>query len=133
MGAVAQQLADEIYVTDDNPRSEQPETIRAAICAQCPSARDLDDRRGAIALAISEMGADDLLVIAGKGHETGQQFSDRTEPFDDRLVAADCLAAEAVKNADTSSPEYKGSIELDTESYKEALLKQRMTNELELA
>ena len=100
MGAVAQQLADEIYVTDDNPRSEQPETIRAAICAQCPSARDLDDRRGAIALAISEMGADDLLVIAGKGHETGQQFSDRTEPFDDRLVAADCLAAEAVKNAD---------------------------------
>lgn len=98
MGAVAQQLADEIYVTDDNPRSELPETIRAAICAQCPSAQDIDDRRAAIARAIAATRADDLLVIAGKGHETGQQFADRTEPFDDRLVAADCLAAEAAKH-----------------------------------
>ena len=104
MGAIARQLADEIYVTDDNPRSEIPAEIRAEICTQCPSARDIDDRRDAIAQAIAAMAAGDLLVIAGKGHETGQQFADRIEPFDDRLVAKDCLAALSAASATPPDP-----------------------------
>jgi len=97
MGAVAARLADRVVVTDDNPRSEPPATIRAAILAACPGAREIGDRAAAIGSAIAELAPDDLLVIAGKGHETGQTIAGIVHPFDDRVVAraaVDRLASE---------------------------------------
>lgn len=92
MGAIARDLADAVYVTDDNPRGEEPAAIRKAILAACPGAVEIGDRRLAIETAIAGLGADDLLVIAGKGHETGQIVGDKTLPFDDRAVARAVLA-----------------------------------------
>lgn len=89
MGAVAARLADLSIVTDDNPRSEDPETIRAAIRAACPDAIEIGDRRAAIAAALSEAGAGDVVVVAGKGHESGQTAQGVTVPFDDRAVIRD--------------------------------------------
>jgi len=83
MGAVAAKHADRVYVTDDNPRSEDPAVIRAEILAACPGAAEIADRRGAIAAAIGAMAAGDVLLIAGKGHETGQIVGDRTIPYSD--------------------------------------------------
>jgi UDP-N-acetylmuramoyl-L-alanyl-D-glutamate--2,6-diaminopimelate ligase len=97
MGIVAAKLADVVIVTSDNPRSEVPESIVGEIVegvvterAEGPDAV-LVDRREAIARALSEARADDIVVIAGKGHETGQEFADRTIPFDDRVVARELL------------------------------------------
>jgi UDP-N-acetylmuramoyl-L-alanyl-D-glutamate--2,6-diaminopimelate ligase len=87
MGAVAAGAADRIYITDDNPRSEDPAAIRRAIRAAAPEAREIGDRRRAIAAAIAELGPDDYLVIAGKGHETGQIVAGEILPFDDAEVA----------------------------------------------
>ena len=87
MGAVAARDADLVIVTDDNPRSEDPALIRAAIREGAPEAREVGDRRAAIAEAIGEARADDVVLIAGKGHETGQIVGDRTLPFDDVAVA----------------------------------------------
>jgi UDP-N-acetylmuramoyl-L-alanyl-D-glutamate--2,6-diaminopimelate ligase len=87
MGEIAQRLADQVIVTDDNPRGEAPEAIRAAIMKACPCALELGDRRAAIAAAMMGLTAGDVLVIAGKGHESGQIVGDRVLPFDDRLVA----------------------------------------------
>jgi len=92
MGAIARDLADAVYVTDDNPRGEEAATIRKAILAACPGAVEIGDRRLAIETAIAGLGAGDLLVIAGKGHETGQIVGDTTLPFDDRAVARAVLA-----------------------------------------
>ena len=86
MGAVAAQLADLAIVTDDNPRSEDPSTIRAAICEACPDALEIGDRRAAIATALSEAKPGDVVVVAGKGHESGQTIAGVTTPFDDREV-----------------------------------------------
>jgi UDP-N-acetylmuramoyl-L-alanyl-D-glutamate--2,6-diaminopimelate ligase len=83
MGEIAERLADIVIVTDDNPRSENPAAIRAEILAATRNAREIGDRRQAIRQAIGELGADDLLVIAGKGHETGQTIAGITHPFDD--------------------------------------------------
>ncbi|MGD2132648.1 MAG: UDP-N-acetylmuramoyl-L-alanyl-D-glutamate--2,6-diaminopimelate ligase [Maricaulaceae bacterium] len=83
MGAIAEKLADAAIVTDDNPRSEAPDAIRAAILNDCPSAREIGDRAEAIAAAVEMLRAGDALVIAGKGHETGQIIGDRVIPFDD--------------------------------------------------
>lgn len=83
MGKIAQDLADAVMITDDNPRSERPQSIRAAILAGAPQAREIPGRREAIAQAIKTLGAGDVLVIAGKGHEQGQIFENHTEPFDD--------------------------------------------------
>lgn len=92
MGKVATQLADVVYVTDDNPRSEDPATIRAEIMAAAPGATEIGDRRSAIAAAIAAAGADDIVLIAGKGHEQGQIVGDRILPFDDVAVARECAA-----------------------------------------
>jgi UDP-N-acetylmuramoyl-L-alanyl-D-glutamate--2,6-diaminopimelate ligase len=87
MGEVATRLADRVYVTDDNPRTEAPAKIRRAILDAAQSAIEIGDRRSAIGTAIAELGAGDLLVIAGKGHETGQIIGAETYPFDDAEVA----------------------------------------------
>lgn len=83
MGAAAAANADEVIVTDDNPRSEDPAAIRAAILAAAPDARDIGDRAAAIAAAIEGLGEGDILVIAGKGHEAGQIVGAEVLPFDD--------------------------------------------------
>ncbi len=92
MGAVAARLADRAIVTDDNPRSEEPAAIRAAIMAACPQATEIGDRAAAIRTAIAALAPDDLLVIAGKGHESGQIVGATTLPFDDATVARDAVA-----------------------------------------
>ncbi|HIJ38208.1 MAG TPA: UDP-N-acetylmuramoyl-L-alanyl-D-glutamate--2,6-diaminopimelate ligase [Rhodospirillaceae bacterium] len=83
MGAIAARLADRVFITDDNPRHENAAAIRAAIRAACPAAVEIADRREAIRTAIGGLADGDLLVLAGKGHETGQIIGDRTVPFDD--------------------------------------------------
>ncbi len=83
MGAIAAKLSDTVIVTDDNPRSENPASIRAAILKSAQGATEIGDRREAIRAAVKNLKAGDVLVIAGKGHEQGQVFEDRTEPFDD--------------------------------------------------
>jgi UDP-N-acetylmuramoyl-L-alanyl-D-glutamate--2,6-diaminopimelate ligase len=78
-------------VTDDNPRSEDPAAIRRAILADAPGAIEIGDRRRAIETAIDELRPGDLLVIAGKGHETGQIVGDETLPFDDAEIAREIV------------------------------------------
>jgi UDP-N-acetylmuramoyl-L-alanyl-D-glutamate--2,6-diaminopimelate ligase len=87
MGAVAARLADLVIVTDDNPRSEDPAAIRRAILAGAPGAEEVAGRREAIRAAIRAAGPDDLILLAGKGHEQGQIVGDRILPFDDVAVA----------------------------------------------
>jgi len=84
MGEIAQKLADDIYVTDDNPRDEDPAFIRAQILVNCPRAQEIGDRRQAMRTAMHTMQPHDVLLIAGKGHEQGQIIGDRIIPFDDR-------------------------------------------------
>ncbi len=95
MGAIAARLADATIVTDDNPRGEDPAAIRAEILAAAPGAREIGDRGAAIRQAIAELGSGDLLLIAGKGHETGQIVGDTILPFDDAAVARAAIAAQA--------------------------------------
>ena len=92
MGAVATRLSDVVIVTDDNPRSEDPAAIRSAIMAGAPGATEVGGRREAIAEAIRIAHAGDIVLVAGKGHETGQIVGDRVLPFDDALVARECAA-----------------------------------------
>ena len=92
MGEVAARLSDAVIITDDNPRTEDPAAIRAAILAGAPGAQEIGDRRAAIAAAIAMAGAGDIVLIAGKGHEQGQIVKDRTLPFDDVSVARECAA-----------------------------------------
>jgi UDP-N-acetylmuramoyl-L-alanyl-D-glutamate--2,6-diaminopimelate ligase len=91
MGRIATELADVAIVTSDNPRSEEPEAIIAEILEGADDAEVDPDRRKAIADAIAAADVGDVVVIAGKGHEQGQQFADRTIPFDDREVAREAL------------------------------------------
>jgi UDP-N-acetylmuramoyl-L-alanyl-D-glutamate--2,6-diaminopimelate ligase len=91
MGRIATELADVAIVTSDNPRSEDPEAIIAEILEGADRTEVEPDRREAIARAIAAAGEGDVVVIAGKGHEQGQQFADRTIPFDDREVAREAL------------------------------------------
>lgn len=86
MGAVVARLADAAIITDDNPRGEDPSTIRAAIRATCPDALEVGDRRAAIAAALAALRPGDVLVVAGKGHESGQTARGVTTPFDDAAV-----------------------------------------------
>jgi UDP-N-acetylmuramoyl-L-alanyl-D-glutamate--2,6-diaminopimelate ligase len=90
MGRIAAQLADRAIVTSDNPRSEDPAAIAAEIVDDLVLDVELDRRR-AIERAVEEARAGDVVVIAGKGHERGQEFADRTVPFDDREVARETL------------------------------------------
>jgi UDP-N-acetylmuramoyl-L-alanyl-D-glutamate--2,6-diaminopimelate ligase len=92
MGAVAARLADHVIVTDDNPRSEDPAAIRRDVLAGAPGAIEIAGRREAIAAAIAEAGPDDIVLLAGKGHEQGQIVGDRILPFDDVSVARECTA-----------------------------------------
>jgi UDP-N-acetylmuramoyl-L-alanyl-D-glutamate--2,6-diaminopimelate ligase len=92
MGLIAEAMADRVIVTDDNPRGEDPAIIRAAILSKAPEATEIGDRRDAIGAAIAEARADDIVLIAGKGHETGQIVRDRVLPFDDVHVARECAA-----------------------------------------
>jgi len=91
MGEIAARRADVVIVTDDNPRSEDPAAIRAAILAGAPQAIEIGDRGQAIRAAIAMLAPGDALVIAGKGHETGQIVGDRTLPFSDHEVARAAL------------------------------------------
>lgn len=97
MGAIAAEKADVAIVTDDNPRSEDPAAIRAAILASAPGAIEIGDRAEAIQAAIAMAKAGDVVLIAGKGHETGQIIGDRTLPFSDRDAAIETLAAANAK------------------------------------
>lgn len=83
MGAIAVQNADRVIITDDNPRNEKPETIRAAILAAAPGATEIGDRREAIRQSIAALEPGDVLLIAGKGHESGQIIGDRVLEFSD--------------------------------------------------
>ena len=83
MGEVAARLADRAIVTDDNPRSEDPASIRAAILAACPGALEIGDRAAAIEAGLNGLRPGDVLAIAGKGHEQGQTIGAATLPFDD--------------------------------------------------
>lgn len=93
MGAIAAENADTVIVTDDNPRSENPATIRAAILDSATGAKDIGDRADAISFAISILQQGDALLIAGKGHETGQTIGDRVLPFSDHEAVAAALAS----------------------------------------
>ncbi len=92
MGAVVARLADAAIITDDNPRSEEPAAIRAAIRAACPDALEIGDRRAAIAAALEALRPGDVLVVAGKGHESGQTAQGITTPFDDAAVIRELAA-----------------------------------------
>jgi UDP-N-acetylmuramoyl-L-alanyl-D-glutamate--2,6-diaminopimelate ligase len=94
MGKIAAAKADRVIITDDNPRSENPAAIRAAIRAGAPAACEIADRAEAIRRAVAELRRGDVLLVAGKGHETGQIFRHGTVPFSDHEAIAAALAAE---------------------------------------
>ncbi len=91
MGRIAAENADRVIVTDDNPRSEQAAAIRAAILAAAPAATEIGDRAQAIRAGIASLKKGDVLLIAGKGHETGQIVGDRVLPFSDHEAVAAAL------------------------------------------
>jgi UDP-N-acetylmuramoyl-L-alanyl-D-glutamate--2,6-diaminopimelate ligase len=93
MGQAAAAHADLVFVTDDNPRSEDPATIRAAVMEGAPKATEVGDRAEAILRGIDAIGTGDALLIAGKGHETGQTIGDDVLPFDDVEQASVAVAA----------------------------------------
>lgn len=92
MGEIAAKLADRVIVTDDNPRTEDPALIRKAILEKCPGAEEIADRGEAIRTAISQLEQGDTLLIAGKGHETGQIIGDTVIPFSDQEAAMEAAA-----------------------------------------
>ena len=92
MGKVASSVADRVIVTDDNPRSENPAKIRQQAMQGCPDALEIGDREAAISEAINGLEEGDLLVVAGKGHETGQTMGDQVLAFDDVAVVRKVLA-----------------------------------------
>ncbi len=92
MGAIAARLADNVIVTDDNPRSEVPATIRQEVLAGCPDAIEIGDRKEAIHYAISHSQKGDIVLIAGKGHEKTQTVGGQTFAFDDVNIAQQALA-----------------------------------------
>ena len=93
MGSAAADHADHVYVTDDNPRSEDPAAIRAQVLSGCPGAIEIADRAEAILRAVDALAPGDALLIAGKGHETGQIVGTDCLPFDDAEQASVAVAA----------------------------------------
>jgi len=94
MGEIAGRLADHVVVTDDNPRFEEAATIRAAVMAgvgRTEGVWEIGDRREAMAFAIDTAGPDDVILVAGKGHEDGQIVKGEVLPFDDRVVVREIL------------------------------------------
>ncbi|MFK7843033.1 MAG: UDP-N-acetylmuramoyl-L-alanyl-D-glutamate--2,6-diaminopimelate ligase [Sphingorhabdus sp.] len=96
MGKIAVENSDHVIVTDDNPRSEDPAAIRAEIMVGAIGAENVADRRAAITKAIEMAGAQDIVLLAGKGHEQGQIVGDRVIPFDDVEVARECAGAQTL-------------------------------------
>jgi UDP-N-acetylmuramoyl-L-alanyl-D-glutamate--2,6-diaminopimelate ligase len=92
MGEIAAALADHVYVTDDNPRSESAAAIRKDIKVACPNATEIGDRREAIAAAMAALRQGDMLIVAGKGHEEGQTVGNKVLPFSDIGVVREILA-----------------------------------------
>ncbi len=108
MGEVAGRLADVLVVSDDNPRSEDPGRIRAEILAgvdddALAEVHEVAGRRAAIALAVSMAGEGDTVLVAGKGHESGQEVAGVVHPFDDREVLRD-LVAQQLAHGPSRSP-----------------------------
>ncbi|MGJ3231360.1 MAG: UDP-N-acetylmuramoyl-L-alanyl-D-glutamate--2,6-diaminopimelate ligase [Oceanicaulis sp.] len=93
MGAVAAKLADTVFVTDDNPRSEDPAAIRKQVLEGCPDCVEIGDRSEAIKAAIQGLQAGDTLLISGKGHETGQIVGDKVLPFNEPEIVQQHLKA----------------------------------------
>jgi UDP-N-acetylmuramoyl-L-alanyl-D-glutamate--2,6-diaminopimelate ligase len=98
MGVIAANQADHVIVTDDNPRSEDPAAIRKAVLKGCPRAEEIADRAEAIRHGVAMLKAGDCLLIAGKGHETGQTVGDIVHPFDDREQGRAALVAREAAN-----------------------------------
>lgn len=102
MGRVAGERADVVYVTSDNPRSEDPRAIVDEILEGVPKRSEAVvelDRRAAIGLAVSEARAGDVVIVAGKGHETGQTIGSEVRPFDDRLVVGEAIETLAAQSS----------------------------------
>ena len=97
MGRIAARLANHVIVTDDNPRSEAPQTIRAEILAGCPGSREIGDRAEAIRAGARLLGEGDMLLIAGKGHETGQIVGSTVLPFSDHEAVRAALAETPIR------------------------------------
>lgn len=95
MGQIANDLADVVYITDDNPRTEDAAKIREQIMAACPKGQNIPDRARAIRLAVAALQPGDVLILAGKGHETGQYVNGKVIPFSDHKEAAEALASRA--------------------------------------
>jgi len=93
MGAIAVRLADDVIVTDDNPRSEEASAIRGEILAAAKGAREIGDRAQAIRTAVADLKTGDVLILAGKGHETGQYVKGEVFPFSDREQAIEAATA----------------------------------------
>ena len=93
MGEIAARQADDVIVTDDNPRTEDAADIRKQVLVGCPDAREIGDRGEAIRTVIAELKKGDTLVIAGKGHETGQIIGKEVHPFSDQDTARAALEA----------------------------------------
>lgn len=92
MGEIATRLADKVYVTDDNPRTEEPASIRAAIMAAAPGATEIGNRAAAIRAAVDALQAGDVLIVAGKGHEEGQKIGKEVLPFSDHEAVKAAIA-----------------------------------------
>jgi UDP-N-acetylmuramoyl-L-alanyl-D-glutamate--2,6-diaminopimelate ligase len=91
MGRLAHELADRAILTSDNPRSEDPRAIIDEVLAGAPGLEVEPDRAAAIATAIAAAREGDVVLIAGKGHEQGQEIAGVVHPFDDRVVAREAL------------------------------------------
>ena len=91
MGGIAKKFANKVYITDDNPRNENPKNIRKSILLNCKKASEIADRRKAIIQAIQDLSDNEVLIIAGKGHEKKQIFRNKIELFDDKKVVHDYL------------------------------------------
>lgn len=91
MGNIAQQQSNQVIVTDDNPRNELSSDIRKEILLGCPNAIEIPDRNNAIKYAISELKKNDLLLIAGKGHESFQVIGNQSLPFNDYNVVKETI------------------------------------------
>ena len=91
MGKVAEKFADIVFITDDNPRNEDPATIRNEIAAYCKKAINIEGRKKAISKAISTIAKNDILLIAGKGHENSQEIKGKVSFFDDEVIAKECF------------------------------------------
>ena len=91
MAKIANKLADKIFITDDNPRNENPSEIRKQLSEFCQKAVSIGDRKKAIFKAVNCMKNEDILLIAGKGHEKYQEIQGKKIPFSDKEIAEDAL------------------------------------------